>query len=491
MTRDEFVARYGSIYEHSPWVAERAWDGGTVEGEDLAARFEAIVERAGHDAQLALLRAHPDLAGRVGVAVLTAESAAEQASAGLDQCTPQEASAFLSLNETYTTRFGFPFILAVRGRSRGEILDAFRARVANGPEAEFGTALGEVHKIARLRLDAMANPPAPPKQPIAMGELRSLVKRALERAGGDAATVEAVADTVMAAEDAGSLSHGVFRIPAYCAALMNGVANGSPDVRVLEGPGAVVRVDGGGGFSQVAYRVALPALAERTREMGAAVLALTHTRHFAAMWHETEWLAERGLAAFACTANFPYLAPHGGTRPIFGTNPIAFAYPHRPHPVVFDFAASAMARGDIMMAARDGRSLPLGVGIDSAGKPTSDPDAILAGAQLPFGAHKGSAVALMVELLCGGVAGDGFSYEADPDSSGVPPGAVFMLALSPDAIGGAAAREKADAFIAMLGREPGVRIPGARRHTVKGRSSADVPSTLLAQLQKLAGADPA
>jgi 2-oxo-4-hydroxy-4-carboxy-5-ureidoimidazoline decarboxylase len=113
----------------------------------------AIVDAAPRDRQLALLRAHPDLAGRLAVrGALTAESTAEQASAGLDRCTPEEFQRFTALNEVYKRKFPFPFIMAVKGRSRAEILEAFERRILNDEESEFRTALAEVHKIALLRL---------------------------------------------------------------------------------------------------------------------------------------------------------------------------------------------------------------------------------------------------------------------------------------------------------------------------------------------------
>jgi OHCU decarboxylase len=165
-----FVARYGGVYESSPWVAREAWARGDLPAEadapvhvpidDLAARLAAVVEDAGRERQLALVRAHPDLAGKAAVAgTLTEESTAEQQSAGLDQCTPGEYERFQHLNEAYHRRFGFPFVMAVRGASRGDILDAFGERLGNEPETELRRALDEIHRIARLRLDQMSEQP--------------------------------------------------------------------------------------------------------------------------------------------------------------------------------------------------------------------------------------------------------------------------------------------------------------------------------------------
>ena len=157
--RAAFIARYGGIYEHSPWVPAEAFDAG-LPGKDptpssLAPRFAAIVAAAGRARQIALIRAHPDLAGRLAIGGLTDSSRSEQAGAGLDRCTPEEYSRFQALNDAYKAKFGFPFILAVAGRSRAEILAAFEARMQNDAETEFSTALREIDKIARLRLQAM------------------------------------------------------------------------------------------------------------------------------------------------------------------------------------------------------------------------------------------------------------------------------------------------------------------------------------------------
>ncbi len=153
-----YVERFGRVYEHSPWVAEKAFDMEPPAPQDLPDVMRKIVEEAGAEAQLALLRAHPDLAGKLAKSgVLTAESTSEQASAGLDQCTEAEFEEFTTLNQHYKSRFGFPYILAVRGRKRHEILENFRARVENSPEIEFREALDQVHQIANLRLKALLN----------------------------------------------------------------------------------------------------------------------------------------------------------------------------------------------------------------------------------------------------------------------------------------------------------------------------------------------
>ena len=157
LDREAFIARFGGLYEHSPWVAERLWDRGLDRRHDsvqgLQAALAMVVDAADRATKLALIRAHPDLAGRLALAgELTADSRAEQASAGLDACTADELGRFQTLNEAYRARFGFPFVMAVKDRGRAEILAAFEARLKHDPERERAAALAEIHKIAALRL---------------------------------------------------------------------------------------------------------------------------------------------------------------------------------------------------------------------------------------------------------------------------------------------------------------------------------------------------
>lgn len=158
MTADEFVTRYGGIYEHSPWVAEEA-AGDAIASDNLeqvAAIMADCVDNAAVERQLALIRAHPDLAGKAQLAgELTQDSTTEQSRAGLDQCSADEYAQFQSLNDSYHEKFGFPFVMAVRASTRAEILAAFAARLDNDAATEFETALQEIHKIAILRLQAM------------------------------------------------------------------------------------------------------------------------------------------------------------------------------------------------------------------------------------------------------------------------------------------------------------------------------------------------
>lgn len=155
---DEFISRYGGIYEHSTWVAEETFEFAEEidDVNELARVFRKCVDQATNERKLALIRAHPDLAGTAALrGELTEESSTEQASAGIDQCSNDEYQRFQNLNDRYKEKFGFPFVMAVRDSNRREILAEFGRRLENDIKTEFDTAIKEIHKIARLRLQEL------------------------------------------------------------------------------------------------------------------------------------------------------------------------------------------------------------------------------------------------------------------------------------------------------------------------------------------------
>ncbi|MGJ7457690.1 2-oxo-4-hydroxy-4-carboxy-5-ureidoimidazoline decarboxylase [Halomonas sp. MA07-2] len=161
LDKASFVAGYGDIYEHSPWVAELAWDSGLDERHDTPEHLAEVMGRmlaeADAESQLTVIRAHPDLAGKAALAgALTDDSTREQAGAGLDQCSPEELARFERLNDAYKTKFGFPFVMAVKDSDRFAILVAFEMRLKNDPGQERRTAVEQINRIALLRLQARA-----------------------------------------------------------------------------------------------------------------------------------------------------------------------------------------------------------------------------------------------------------------------------------------------------------------------------------------------
>jgi len=320
-------------------------------------------------------------------------------------------------------------------------------------------------------------------------EIDGLARACLTANGCDDANAAAVAATITAAEHDGCPGHGLIRLPGYVAALRSGKVNGAarPDIE-RTAPG-VVRVDAGGGFAPLALNEGRPHLIEAAREQGVAVMSLVGAHHFAALWIEVEPLAVAGLCALACTAYMPAMPPAGGKQPLFGTNPLAFGWPRKDEPpVVFDLASAAMARGEVMVAARGGHELPPGVGLDSDGNPTVDPQAILdGGLLLPFGGYKGSNIAMMVELLAAGLLGERFSFEAaehDNKDGGPPRGGEFLLAMDPGRVAGPDWLDHTETFFDRMQSLEGVRLPGQRRYDNRESTAAqgiDVPEDLHAK----------
>lgn len=330
---------------------------------------------------------------------------------------------------------------------------------------------------------------------LSLKEALKLATDCLAANGADAPNAAATAENMIAAERDGCVSHGLFRLPAYVTSLRNGKLNPAADPQVsILAPG-VIRVTGENGMAPLAVKRAQEALVPLAREQGVAAAALVDVMHMAALWPDVEPLAEAGLAALAVTASRSFVAPAGGAAPLFGTNPMAFAWPRDGEPpMVFDQAVSVMARGEVMIAARDGHRLPEGAGLDAAGNPTTDPKAVLDGVLLPFGGYKGSAIALMIDMLAAGLIGQPFSPEIDRASNndgGPEPGGELIVAFDPDRFGDAAGwREHSEAFFAEMLAQDGVRLPGQRRHAnraVSARDGVRIPAELHAKIVELSG----
>ena len=306
---------------------------------------------------------------------------------------------------------------------------------------------------------------------LSLDEIYQLAFDCLIKAGSNEQNAQAVANTVMTAERDGSASHGLFRIAGYVATLNSGKVNGNADPQPEQVTPAFIRCHGQNGHAPLAINRSIEMLAASAKMCGIAALSLTHSHHFAALWPETEALAEKDVVGFACVSYMPMVAPVGGQEALFGTNPISFAWPRVDKaPLVFDMATSAMAMGEVQIAARDGHSVKLGTGLGPNGELTTDPKEILKGVLLPFGGHKGSAISMMVELMAGPMIGEGFSFEAgesDNGDGGPPQGGEFILAIAPEIMGGANWAEHAEKLFTKLESIDGIRLPGERRHKMR------------------------
>jgi LDH2 family malate/lactate/ureidoglycolate dehydrogenase len=311
-------------------------------------------------------------------------------------------------------------------------------------------------------------------------ELHARVAAIFRRAGMNAVQSDALARAITAGERDACKSHGIYRIEGALRTLKAGKVRGDAEPVLHPGDGsAIVRVDAQGGFSNPAFELGLPALADRARDLGLAALVVNDCTHFAALWPEVEAVNGHGLAALVMCPSYATVAPTGGSKPLLGTNPFAFGWP-RPgrSPYVFDFATSVAARGEIELHRRAGKSLPEGWALDADGQPTTEPEAALAGAMLPFGGHKGSAIGTMIELLAGVMIGDLTSPEV-LDFLGSTALAPFhgelVIALSPEKF---AAGRPGDPFAraevlfeAIKGQ--GARLPSERRFAARAKAESE------------------
>jgi delta1-piperideine-2-carboxylate reductase len=301
-----------------------------------------------------------------------------------------------------------------------------------------------------------------------LDEIFSLAKAAIINHGANEENADAVAKTVTNAERDGSISHGLFRIPGYIKALQSKKVDGSAKPEIEEVTPVILRCDAKNGFAPLAHQYGIKKLIEAAQKFGIAGLAIQRCHHFAALWPEVEQISEQGLVGLTSVSYMPGVAPSGGATALFGTNPIAFSWP-RPgnNPIVFDMATASMAKGEIQIAARDGHSVPLGTGLSASGELTTDASEIDKGVLLPFGGHKGSVIALMVELLSGPLVGETFSYETkerDNGDGGPAQGGQFILAMSPSILSGKDTSEQTEQFLKQYNNIDGTRLPGARRH---------------------------
>jgi len=341
----------------------------------------------------------------------------------------------------------------------------------------------------------MSSPATGPVVRVPFNELRALLQSIFQRYGCSAAVAAVLAHNCASAQRDGAHSHGVFRIPGYVSTLASGWVDGRAEPQVSDLAPAYVRVDAKGGFAQPALAAARPLLVEKARTAGIAVLAIHNSHHFAALWPDVEPFADEGLVALSVVNSMTCVVPHGARKPLFGTNPIAFAAPCAGHdPIVFDMATSAMAHGDVQIAARAGEQLPPGMGVDADGQPTTDPKAILeGGALLPFGGHKGSALSMMVELLAAALTGGNFSWEFDWSGN---PGAKtpwtgqMIIVIDPSKAEGERFALRSCELVEQMQAVGLTRMPGERRYRereVAGREGVALSEREWGELRGLAG----
>jgi (2R)-3-sulfolactate dehydrogenase (NADP+) len=328
---------------------------------------------------------------------------------------------------------------------------------------------------------------------LSLDEVEALSTQMLVASGASSLQADATARSIRDAEADGIRTVGLSYLPTYCDHVACGKVKGDAVPTVTRPrPGTVV-VDAGLGFCHPAYEAGEPPLVEATRANGVGLLVLTHSYSAGVLGWFVERLARQGLVGIMFANSSALMAPHGGKRPFFGTNPIAWAAPRTSgDPVVADLSSSTVAWVKVNAAAQAGETIPLGWALDTDGNPTTDPRAALAGSMAPAAGHKGSALALLVDVMSGGVAGSNFSHEAGNfggTADGPPDVGQVVLALDPAAAMGPSFIDRLEHEFTALAAEPGVRLPGDRRLAERSQATidgVDVPDDLMALLRSYA-----
>jgi (2R)-3-sulfolactate dehydrogenase (NADP+) len=323
--------------------------------------------------------------------------------------------------------------------------------------------------------------------------LTELATNALARCGANVEMAAATARALVAADAQGLPSHGVSRVPQYATHLRNGRADGAARPAIANAKRATLVVDARCGLAYPACALAVDEAIERAREQGVALAVVTNSHHFGIAAYHLEPVGAAGMVGIAL-GNSPAAMPAaGGKRPLFGTNPIAAIFPRTDGaPLVVDMSLSEVARGKLMVAAKEGKPIPYGWALDPAGNPTTDPRAGLNGSMLPMGGTKGAMLALVVELLVTALTGAALGFEAGSffvDEGNRPRLGQAFLVIDPGALAGRAVYlERVETLVAAMTAEAGVRLPGVRRRALAAKACAagiEIPAELAAQLEKL------
>lgn len=316
---------------------------------------------------------------------------------------------------------------------------------------------------------------------LTIAETEALVEGALRRAGATETMARSTARFLVLAEAQGLNSHGLGRVNQYLTHLGNGRANAAAQAAVLRRKGGALVVDADEGLAFPACELAVSEAIAAAREHGVAFAGVMRSHHCGVVVDHLRPVAQAGMVGLGF-ANSPAAMPAaGGRHPIFGTNPVAAIFPRRDaDPLMIDLSLSEVARGKLMVAAKEGRPIPEGWALDAQGRPTTDPKAGMHGSMLPIGAvssSKGAMLALVVELLVTAVIGAQFGFEASSffvDEGNRPGIGQAFIVVDPGALAGRDSfLDRVEALVAEMLRDEGVRLPGARREALRRRAQAE------------------
>jgi (2R)-3-sulfolactate dehydrogenase (NADP+) len=314
-------------------------------------------------------------------------------------------------------------------------------------------------------------------QVLSIADAEERVARVFEKGGTSAETARSVARALVGGEADGLKGHGLSRIPTYLAMLKSGKIDGAAVPRVMHSRPGVLAIDAACGFAYPAIDVAIERLPALAKSQGIAAAAISRSNHAGACGRHVEHLAEQGFVALFFANTPEAIAPWGGTRAVFGTNPIAFAAPlEGSAPIVIDLALSKVARGNIVAAKQKGEAIPEGWALDKDGRPTTDADAALAGTMIALGDAKGAALALMVEVLASALVGTHFAFEASSfldDKGGPPQTGQLIIAIDPAGFGHSSFGERIQVLAQAIESQGGARLPGARRLALREKAQRE------------------
>ena len=327
------------------------------------------------------------------------------------------------------------------------------------------------------------------------GELLLLSRNALEKAGASPRMAELTARHLVQAEEHGLPTHGMSRVPFYCGFLRHGRADGAARPQMISDRAAVCLIDNGDGLPYESAAWAIEEVIQRARRNGIGFAGITNSAHVGVLGIHLLAVAQAGMVGVAFTNSPAAIPPCGGRKALFGTDPVAFAFPRkRGDPLVIDLALTTVVRGKIMMAMQKGETIPEGWALDRNGRPTTDPkEAIEHGSLFPIGGAKGAMLALAFELVCAALTGSAIGAEADSffvDKGNKPRIGHAFLAIDPGALAGHDRYfERVETVVGAMLADEGVRLPGSRRFASEKKLRAEgieIADDLLTKIERLA-----
>ena len=335
-------------------------------------------------------------------------------------------------------------------------------------------------------------------QRLRLDELHSLIVDILIAHDTARDNAERVAKALVAAEADGQQGHGASRVPSYAAQARSGKVDGHAEPAAIPLTDSTAIVDARDGFAYPAIALAQRTLLDCLAASPLAAAVIRNSHHSGVIAHHVEPLARAGFVAVSVGNGPQAIAPWGGSRGLFGTNPIGFAAPRADKPpLVIDMSLSKVARGRINVAAQTGEPIPSDWAFDAAGNPTTDAREAMAGTMAPIGDAKGAQLALMVEVLAGALSASCFGFESSShyEAEGSPPRAgQFLLALDPGPFSEGRFGARLEDLLAAIEEQPGTRLPGQRRFALRERAERDgvaIPRALYEQLVSLRDQGPA